>query len=460
MSRLSRAVAVVVMAMWSHPSFAEGEEKPAAPAPAPIPLSAPAPAPSAAGLMSKFKTGFYGFIEVDFLGDTTQSFTETPGAGLLARPGSYGATHPRAQVSVRNSRLGFKVEAPAVGVVKASAVFELDLFGNQPAVTEASFYSNAGVRMRHAFLKMETPYVDVVIGQHWSLLGWMGYFHPSSLTIQGLPGQVFARVPQLRVSHVFKTEPVNVEVALAAVKPGQRDGAMPDFHGGVRALFNGRKVWRTLGSSGTVLDSGGIGISAVSRQLVVPELSASPKSAIAANGFGWSIDALVPVISGTKDSFQNNLALTGSFVQGRGINDLFTGLTGGVSFPTLPNPNNLTPGPSYAPGLDPGIVRFDTNGNLVPVEWQALLIGFQYHLPLEQRVWLSGNFAWLSSPNAMEFATPTRVMKLERYFNASLFWDVTPAVRLAAEYSYFMQEYADTAQAYDHRVHLGAFLLF
>jgi hypothetical protein len=361
---------------------------------------------------------------------------------------------------MRNSRVGYKVEAPEEGSLKASATLELDLFGTQPAVSEASFYANAGVRMRHANLKVESPWVDVLVGQHWSLFGWLGYFHPNSLEIQGLPGQVYARVPQLRVSHAFKTDVVNVVLAVAAVKPGQRDGAMPDFHGGLRALFPGRKAWRTLGGTTTVLDPGGLGVSAVTRQLVVPEVSASPKTATQANGFGWSVDALVPVLTGTKDSAANSLSLTGSFTQGQGISDLFTGMGFGVGFPAPPNPTNATPAPVYSPGLDSGIVGFDASGKLVPVQMQSLLVGFQYFLPVEPRVWLTGNFAWVTSPNAMQLGGAAKIMKLERFYNAGLFWDVTSAIRVAVDYSYFQQEFADTQQAYDHRVHVTGFFLF
>jgi hypothetical protein len=52
-------------------------------------------------------------------------------------------------------------------------------------------------------LRLETPVVDVLAGQYWAVLGWATTYHPNSVQIQGLPGQVFSRAPQLRLSHLF-----------------------------------------------------------------------------------------------------------------------------------------------------------------------------------------------------------------------------------------------------------------
>jgi hypothetical protein len=42
----------------------------------------------------------------------------------------------------------------------------------------------------------------------------------------------------------------------------------------------------------------------------------------------------------------------------------------------------------------------------------------------------------------------------------NLFWDITPAVRVGAEYSFFYQQYNDDVEATNHRFQFSAFYLF
>jgi len=176
-----------------------------------------APSPT---ITSKWSTSFYGFVETDFISDSTESFNESAGNGAISRPGSYAATHKRFMIGARHSRIGFRLNVPELGGIRTSANIEADFLGNQPSpLSESAFFVNPTFRLRHAFMKIETEYVDVLIGQTWQLFGWQGYFHPNTVEIQGVPGQVFSRSPQIRLSHTFKLEPVSVEVAVAASRP-------------------------------------------------------------------------------------------------------------------------------------------------------------------------------------------------------------------------------------------------
>jgi hypothetical protein len=45
--------------------------------------------------------------------------------------------------------------------------------------------------MRHFYVKMETPIVDVLAGQYHDLFAWGGAgFHPNSVAFLPLPGQI------------------------------------------------------------------------------------------------------------------------------------------------------------------------------------------------------------------------------------------------------------------------------
>jgi hypothetical protein len=461
-SRASLALQPSVPAEAAPAGSPPGAPSPARPEEPPAPPTAAPPASDLMNVVSKFKVQIYGFVELDMIHDTTQSFNELAGDALIARPGTYAANHSRMMFSVRNSRLGFKVGGPSSDVIKSSAVAEMDFLGNQPsnppATSEAAFFTNPTFRVRHAYFKLETPVVDVLAGQTWGLFGWQPYFDPASVQIQGLPGEVFTRAPQLRISHTFKTDPVNVEVAVAASRPPQRDGDAPDGQGGLRLSFNDWKGYRTVGSAGTALDSAAIGVSGAVRNFTVTEYAATPQSSEHATGWGLSIDALLPIVPATKESHDNALTLNGSFATGSGNSDLYTGLNGGVGFPRLENADGTTA--PYTANIDNGLVTYDADGDLHTIGWTSYLFGAQYFLPFGG-LWLAGNFSHMHSPNTADFgAAPASVMTDSTFIDGNLFWDALEGVRFGAEYAHFEQKYADNVKAKNERLQVSAFYIF
>jgi hypothetical protein len=410
----------------------------------------------------KWSPVLYGFVEFDGIHDSTQSFNDSAGNAAIARPGTYAGDRARTMFGVRNSRLGFKLTAPETAGIKASGVLEMDFLGNQPpTATEAQFWTNPTFRIRHFALKLEDPYVDVLIGQYWQLFGWQSYFHPNTVEIQGVPGEVYSRSPQVRLSHMFKSRAVNIELGIAAARSPQRNSAVPDGHVGIRLLVNDWKGLRTAGATGTAADSAAIGVSAVGRHFRVPEFAAAPKTEIEKNAGGVSIDALIPVIPATADDRANALTLNGSFVTGSGIADLYTGLTGGVGFPSLPNPMMTNPAPTYTPDLDPGLATFDSDGNLHPINWQSYMLGLQYYLPPSGKIWIAANYSHMKSSNAGDFVSDrTKVFVKSDWADGNIFWDALPSTRLGIEYAYFHQTYADDKTAKNHRLQFSAFYMF
>ncbi len=148
----------------------------------------------------------YGFIESDYIWDSDpgRSTTRRAGGAQVPRAGTPGGDNGRVQFSVRNSRLGFRLRAPEVDGVKASAVVETDFLGTSLPVanpgsvpdprqrrcgTEGSFFTSPALRARHLYLKVETPVVDSLAGQYWTLYGWGPQYQPNTVEIQGVPGR-------------------------------------------------------------------------------------------------------------------------------------------------------------------------------------------------------------------------------------------------------------------------------
>jgi hypothetical protein len=468
------------------------DQPPAQPEPSGAPTSSPAgpPAPvevtpQAAGsqvankpesptISGKWTTSFYGFTEGDLIYDTVQGATngggptEALGNGALPRPasgtaqmvGQFRALHDQFQVTARNSRLGFRLTAPTVDGMKPTANIEFDFAGNQPnTVSEASLYVNATMRIRQAYLKLETPFLDVLFGQYWQLFGWQPNTQAGSVQFQGLPGFLSSRAPQLRIGKTVKAGDVTVDVQVAATRAGQRGGGLPDGVGGIRLAYDGLKAARIVGSAGSALDSAMIGVSVIGRRFNVTEPKMGSTDTVKKNGYGLAVNALLPIVPATKESKANALTLGGEFVTGGGIADLYTGLNGGVALPA--NIPGTTPAVAYTPNIDNGLVGVLTSDvSLHAVHWQSYGAYAQYFLPPKGNVVAIVNYSHLSSDNAHNLGAANAVFDKQDYVDGTLMFDVTPAVRFGAGFVWLNQTYADGVEAHDYRGQLSGMFIF
>ncbi len=464
----------------AKPAADKPDEQPAAPAKKPVIADAPVPAPVAVSAETThgppespltvhngdWSFGIYGFVELDVMSDSTQSFSESATNNTLARPNTIAGDNPRTQVTARNSRLGFKVAAPQVGEIKTSGVVELDFFGESPVGTrQGESYTAGPARMRQFYVKMETPILDVLAGQYHDLFAWGGAgFYPNSVAFLPLPGQIYHRNPQLRLSKTISSDAVDFELAGAVVRPVQRDAVMPDLQGGLKLNVNGWSGASAPGASRPVSAPLSLGLSGMARRFSVTDFAQSPANPQTATGYGVAADAFIPIIPAAGDDLSNALSVTGEFTTGSGISDLYTGLTGGVGFPSLPNPGNFQAAPVYTPNIDAGIVTFDATSRVKPVKWTAVVVNAHYHLPVAdgKKLWVSATYSFLKSSNSVSL-TPIQgrpfVFDHGQYFDASLWWGVTPAVQVGLSYQRTQQTFGDGIVAHNDRGE-GAFYFF
>jgi hypothetical protein len=458
------------------------QPEPTAPTADPAPVSvAPPPspaqsekAPEAPSVSGKWTTSFYGFAEGDLIYDTIQGTingggpTEALGNAALPRPANgtnpanFRAVHPQFQTSARNSRLGFRFTAPTVNDIKATGNIEFDFGGNQPnPISEASLYVNATMRIRHAYFKLETSFLDVIFGQTWQLFGWQPNTQPGSVQFQGLPGFLSSRSPQLRLGKTIKAGDVTVDVQIAATRPASRAGGLPDGVGGLRLAYDRLKAARIVGGAGSSLDSAMIGVSVIGRRFTnIPELQAGSTNTLKKNGYGLAVNALLPIVPATKASKANALTLGGEFVTGAAIADLYTGLNGGVAAlpATIPG---TTPAAPFTPNFDNGLIEYLTSDRSVhPVHWQSYGVYAQYFLPPKGNVVAILNYSHLSSDNARDFGAATAVFEKQDYIDGNLMFDLTPAVRIGAGFVYLNQTYVDGVEAPDYRGQLSGMFIF
>jgi len=427
--------------------------------------------------LGKFATTIYGFVEADAIHDSTQGFTEVQGNGQVKRNETFAGQHGQLEGSIRNSRFGVRVKAPAFHDMRVSGMLEMDFLGNQPvqaypsggtagAISEASLYANPEFRARHIMAKVETPIIDILFGQYWNLFGWQPYYHPNTVEIQGIPGEIYSRRPQLRLSKTIKTDPINVDIAVAALNPVQRDSEAPEMQAGLRLVFNNWKGKRTGGSTGTAIEPASIGVSGDMKYVKIPyPLSTTTNGTTGTTdlvGTSIAIDAFLPIIP-TSDNGKsgNNLSFTGEFSTGFGMADQFSSLTGGVAFPAPPNPTNANPAPTYVQDIDNGIIGFTADGTMHYVQWYAGIVGLQYYFPLTNgKVWVAVNYAHMESPNTAQLGGATKVRTKLDWVDGNLFVEPAPGWRLGLSYSRTFDTYADKQQPVNDRVQGSAFFIF
>jgi hypothetical protein len=450
-----------------------------------------------AGPKADWKLTIYGFAEGDMMRDSTRSFNDGINSNVVAHELTQAYDNPRLQFTIRNSRVGFKAQTPPFAGIRTSGVLEFDLFGNQPSInsgggssgqapgngttTEAAYFNNAAFRVRHAYVKIEDDVVDVMAGQGYHLLGWQNYFFPATCAFLGVPNMMFNRTGQVRLSHTFKSDPINIDVAVAAFRPAQRDSGLPDGEGGIRLAVNHWKAMTTPGSGGTGALPAGIGVSGLVRQFKVDPYAPLRAPTVPLTGWALAGDVLLPIIPAADSAHRGNaLTVTGEFVTGTGDADQYTGMTAGA---TMPNAQPLPPntplngmgivsapvgaaplvGLPYTPNVDPGLVALDLRGAYHTINWRTLVVGLQYYLPPDGRFFISGIYSRGESSNIQSLYHPDSSLRYpwintngvfhsSWYADGNIFFDVTPSTRIGLSYQYLEQGLADGTTVHNHRV--------
>jgi hypothetical protein len=395
----------------------------------------------------------YGEVQADFIYDTTRSYGDTIGSGLVARSDTFEGTVGRFQASSRSSRFGLAMESQTIGGVTPSAILEADFAGDQPSSSvgssERSYYDSPTFRLRHAYLNLDNDYLGVLIGQTDDVFGW-----------QNTPSSTF-RHTQLRLSHTFgKTSAVGLDFAAAALRPAQRDSRTPDAQAGLRFTVNRWKGVYTRDGIPTARKLS-LGVSGVARQFDADAFTPPPtQTSNKVVGWGFSVDAMIPVIPAKdEDDRSNAFTLAGSYVHGTGIGDLMR-VDGGAEFPPLPNPARASPPPEYEPNVDEGLITFDRLGVLHTIDWEGFRVDAQYYLPPNGRVRLAAIFTQAYSRNmgalypqgGAEIDLLTHIAERVRYIEGNIFWDVTPEVRVGAAGIYTTVRYLDGEEPQNIRV--------
>jgi hypothetical protein len=425
-----------------------------APPPAPPETAELGPAPERPAIYGKRSQWFfapYGYARLDAIEDSTESFEDGIQPNLIARAGTYKGDHRRTIMTARDSRLGLFVGAPTYRNIRTSSQVEFDFYGLVP--TDARRHDSVvfgPLRIRLAYFKLETAIVDIIAGQYYDLFGWNSYFYPATVGYLGVPGQIYHRNPQLRIEKKLHLGQVEVLAAIAAVRPGERDSGLPEGQAGLKLAYGGWAGAATPGFGRPALQPLSVGVSGIYRAFETPVFRSEPGSASQKTyGYGMAASMLLPIIPiKAVEDRGNSLTLTGEYSIGTGIADMYTFMDGGSRFPLLPNPSTLMP-VTWPANVDPGLVTFDRNLNLKTINWQAIVGGAQYYLPIDKgRIMISGLYSRIWSNNIKDltpFPSWGGIFTKMEYFDANVSFDITPAAVLGLSFQSVRQTFGDVS---------------
>jgi len=408
-----------------------------------------------------FKIVFGGFVETDIFSDTTRSFTEVVGNGAAARPGTFDGDNNRTQFSLRNSRLFFDIGLPPEAEWKTRAYFEFDFLGFDPGPsaaalnTESGYSTNPTLRMRHAYLGASNNGYTVLVGQTWTLFGWVPAYVPTTASVPPVAGTLYERTPQVTV---IKAIPVGdsdaLQAGISVTRPVQRDSGVPGLDAGLRFAANGRKSGYMSPSGERKAEPMSIALSGTAREIASPPLGGDQTQLIRQLGSAFAVNGMLPILaSADGKEIGNTLSLAGEFTRGSGYGDEFNGWSGNLS-PTVAAANT--------PNLDAGLGGFDANGTFTLVKLQTWNVQIQYHLPASMAAFANIGYGQLKSSNLNTLTPATGKVgydKAEVYF-LNLFHDFTSHVRVAMEADHFVTNYIDGNRAKDNRFQVSTWVRF
>src|SRR5258708_35840883 len=116
----------------------------------------------------------------------------------------------------------------------------------------------------------------------------------------------------------------------------------------------------------------------------------------------------------------------------------------------------------YTPDVDPGLVGLDVHGVYHTINWKTLVVGLQYYLPPNGRIFITGNYSLGKSDNIQSlyhpdlalrypWVNPLGVFYSSWYADGNVFFDVTPSVRVGLSYQHVAQELADGTKVHNDR---------
>ena len=426
-----------------------------------------------------------GFAELDFMGDNTRSFDEIIGNRAVLRSNTLGGANGRYETSPRNSRITIDARAPERNGMKSQYFAAVDFLGNEPdiataSVSELTARTSPTARIFQMYFKVETPVVDVKVGQDWSRFGFMSEYSRGQVSVAATPANMFNRWVQASVSKRLNlTDTVSLTPVFSVERPPQRDANLPSFVAGVQLAHHGVQAPYSGSSSGGVaLKPLSLQISGVGRRLEANSGGLTNlTSQTYVTGWGVSSSLFLPVLPSRNGELGNTAHVVIEGVSGAGIADFFNGLSWGICNPVCGNSAASSGFGGAAFGqtnLDAGLGAVSSQtGKFEAIRTTSMMVHGTYYLPDNGKTWIGGGYGTIYSSNASEMTcsisaafcggavrSASSIYIRDSTYYANLFHDFTAQIRTALETNYIRTTYADGAHAENRRIQVTFFYRF
>ncbi len=421
-----------------------------------------------------------GFAEIDFIGDNTRSFEEIIGNRPVLRSNTLGGANSLFQTSPRNSRITIDVQAPERNGIKTRFYGAMDFLGNEPAVgtpgvSNLTLRTSPDARIFQMYFLLESPAVDVKIGQDWSRFGFMSEYSRGQVSVAATPANMFNRWIQASVSKRLRlTDSLSLTPMFSIERPPQPDANLPSFVAGVQVAYHGLQAPYIGSSSGEVaLKPMSFQISGVGRRL---EANSGGQTNVSTQtyvtGWGMSSSLFLPVLPSRDGGMGNTAHVVMEGVTGAGIADMFNGLSWGICNPVCGNStsNSGFGGPAFGQtNIDAGLAAVSSQtGKVEAIRTTSMMVHATYYFPDEGKTWIGGGYGTIYSSNASEMTcsvsasfcggairTTSSIYIRDSTYYGYVFHDFTPEIRMGLETNWVRTIYADGAQAENRRIQLS-----
>jgi len=433
-----------------------------------------------------------GFAEIDFVGDNTQSFTEIIGNRPVLHSNTVGGANSQFFTSPRSSRITLDVRAPERDGIKSRFYFAMDFLGNQPAigtsgVSEFSSLTSPVPRIFQLYFLVESPAVDVKIGQDWSEFGFMSEYSRGQLSVAATPANMFNRWIQASLSKQLRlTDTLALTPVFSVERPPQATGTLPSFVAGVQVAHYGLQAPYTGSSTGDIsLKPLSFQVSGVGRRLEAnsggPTTPAGGQPNLSSQTYvtGWGISSsvFIPVLPSRDGEMGNTAHVVMEGVTGAGISDMFTGLSWGICNPVCgtSTSNSGFGGAAFGQtNIDGGLAAVSSQtGKFEAIRTTSMMVHGTYYLPDDGKTWIGGGYGTIYSSNASEMTctvsaafcggalrTSQSIYVRDSTYYAYAFHDFTPEIRAALMTNWTRTTYADGFNAENHRIQVTFFYRF
>ena len=433
-----------------------------------------------------------GFAEIDFIGDNTQSFQEIIGNRPVLRSNTVGGANSLYQVSLRSSRISLDVRAPEQNGIKSRFYGAIDFLGNQPAigtsgVSELSWQTNPVPRVFQLYFLVESPTVDVKVGQDWSRFGFMSEYSRGQVSVAAIPANLFNRWIQASLSkQLTLTDTLTLTPVFSVERPPQASATLPSFVAGVQVAHHGLRAPYTGSSTGEIsLKPLSLQVSGVGRRLEANSGGPTNPSGGQPNlnsqtyvtGWGVSTGLFVPVLPSRDGEMGNTAHVVMEGVTGAGISDMFNGLSWGICNPVCgySSTNSGFGGAAFGQtNIDAGLGAVSSQtGKFEAIRTTSMMVHATYYLPDQGKTWIGGGYGTIYSSNASEMTctvsaafcggavrTSQSIYVRDSTYYAYVFHDFTQEIRAALMTNWVRTTYADRVNAENHRIQLSFFWRF